>query len=335
MQETRATIIAHAILMGIAAIFNCIVMFLLIKHFYRKPLKHTTLKVLSITSALALIFLTTINCVLFNNSTIPSLHNTLHIMENHAHCHIVLIVGGAFKLISEYCIWVFLLCKINIFFATTPFKLSPITFYLHICLYTCIIVYICIALATHDCARIYIGSDDINYSLCFPATVQEDGGIFSGTIYGFLLMYLFDSGFIEMVLLCILHYKTKQLERYQVDHAHLSPYFSQRDQELIDLKIIKQCFFGGIVALICSTVALMCWFFLGIKFSIALTYGTDILPVICSFDIELNLCGSESQTQGEDKNEVELQQAREEYLRRIMNEYYKVPKRTLLPKGTL
>eukprot|EP01083_Nonionella_stella_P079639 218608_1 len=93
----------------------------------------------------------------------------------------------------------------------------------------------------------------------------------------FFLVFLFDSGFIEMILLGILYHKTKQLERHQEDHTHLSPYF-KRDQELIDLKIIKQCFIGGIIALLCNFVCLLFWLFFGTKFLFALTYGTNILP---------------------------------------------------------
>eukprot|EP01083_Nonionella_stella_P082756 228499_1 len=122
----------------------------------------------------------------------------------------------------------------------------------------------------------------------------------------------------------------KQLEEYQANNEVLSPYFSRRDKALIDVKVIKQCCVGGVISLVSSCICAVCVMVYDMIYLFAVMRAVVVLPVICSFDIELNLCDWTNDTVMDDKGQAEMIQRREEYLRKIMKEYYKAPQRRVL-----
>eukprot|EP01083_Nonionella_stella_P082757 228507_1 len=323
-QDTSETIILHAILNGSAVVVNLVMLVLLIYHFKSKPIQYTSLKVLSFASISTSLLVPATQWIAANNATLPSLHHLIHLIDDH--CSTLHIVFAVLVSVSRFSIWLFLLCKIKVFFGATPFKLSSRTFYSHIIAYSILSAAIIYAMIMHFNPSIYIGSTGTSHKLCFisPNTAITD------TYLSIIFLTFHDGCLIEMVLLYLLYSKSKRLTAYQANNEHVSPYFSQRDKALIDDKLIKQSCIGVIVSLLARYICAVCFIRYDMIYMIAVALAFAALPVVCSFDIKLNVCRTMNDVVNEDEKQSQMIQRREQYLTKIMNGYYNVPQRTAL-----
>eukprot|EP01083_Nonionella_stella_P304263 1056563_1 len=316
------TIITHAIVMEAAVVVNLVILLLLIRHFIQKRSPHTSLKVLSLASVFMALLSPILQCVLHNNSAFPYIHHFFNFNID-AHCPTLNVSFMGLMVGSKYSIWLFLLCKIQVFFKATPFKLSAPAFYSHVMTYTIISIAIVYTYMMYFEPQIYIGSKDTQHKLCFVSFPKHWSHHVTGAVM--------DGCLVEMVLLYLLYSKTKQLQSHQTENQDLSPYFSQRDRSLIDAKVIKQCCVGVALTVLTLFVCSVCL----ALYPSSMVYLSGVpravaaLSVICSFDIELNVFGSSTanDTAIEDQLQVERHQRQQEYLRRIMEEYYRTPPR--------
>eukprot|EP01083_Nonionella_stella_P149702 475831_1 len=324
-QTSETTIVAHAILMGVATAVNLLMLLLLIRHLKHKSLQHTSLKFLSLAAVVLSLLSSIMPCAISNNIPFPSLHKYINFIDDH--CSTLLVTYSSLATVCKFTIWLFLLCKIRVFFKATPFKLSRQAFYAHVVVYVVIAIGIVYAvlMSYEPILMIYIGSKGTN-KLCFVSLPTADNASVS-----IMLVGLFDGLLIEMFLLYILYSKAKQLEEYQANNEVLSPYFSRRDKALIDVKVIKQCCVGGVISLVSSCICAVCVMVYDMIYLFAVMRAVVVLPVICSFDIELPvICDLTNEKVMDDKGQAEMIQRREEYLRKIMKEYYKAPQRRVL-----
>eukprot|EP01083_Nonionella_stella_P009318 26888_1 len=328
-EDTKTTIIAHAIAMVISASLNLIIIALLVQHFRDTRLQqHTSLKILSILSVFLSVVSALFQSFVLNNSLFVLLnasHGFIHPVD-HDHCP-PFVISGVISMLSMYSKWMFQLYKIYVFFKVTPFKLSSVAFYSQCVLFTiiCIIPFYQLFTDVSVQPDLYVAKDDSEYKLCFTHPPQGTNGNIN-TFVAFAY-----TSFVQIFLLYLLYSKARQLEIYQQNNIELSPFFSRTDKELVDLKIIKQCLYGSVIVLVLGYT--FCFFYAhyGIKYLLSLSPGEGpALSVICSFDIECNFCGrSHEEDSLQAQNEATQMQRRQEYLRRIMDEYYSVPERSL------
>eukprot|EP01083_Nonionella_stella_P027497 75753_1 len=322
-EHSSETIIAHAILMEAAVVVNLVILLLLIRHFIQKRSPHTSLKVLSLASVFMALLSPILQCVLHNNSAFPYIHHFFNFNID-AHCPTLFVSFIGLMVGSKLSIWLFLLCKIEVFFKTTPFKLSAPAFYSHVMTYTIISIVIVYTYMMYYEPQIYIGSKGSQHKLCFVSLPTNDWSLF-------VIGVLIDGCLIEMVLLYLLYSKTKQLQSHQTENQDLSPYFSQRDRSLIDAKVIKQSCVGLVLTVLTTFVCFACvaLYASSMLYLSGVTRAVAAVSVICSFDIELNVFGSSTanDTAIEDQLQVERHQRQQEYLRRIMQEYYRTSPR--------
>eukprot|EP01083_Nonionella_stella_P009319 26889_1 len=325
LEDTKNAIISHAIAMVISALSNLAILVLLVQHFKDKRFRHTPLKILSIFSVFLSICAALFQSFVLNNALFVLLNppdSFTHPIDNHCPS---LAISVVLPLLSMYSKWIFQLYKIYVFFRLTPFKLSSIAFYSQGILFT-VIVTICyyqLLMEINVELDLYVAVDNAEYKLCFITPPQ-------GTIANINTFVSFAyTSFIQIFLLYLLYSKARQLEIYQQNNIELSPFFSRADKDLVDLRIIKQCLYGSVIVLFMGYVFCFSYAHYGIKYLLSLAPGEcPALSVICSFDIEFHFCG---RTSDEDtiqaRNETIQMQRRQEYLRRIMDEYYRIPER--------
>eukprot|EP01083_Nonionella_stella_P047102 126107_1 len=328
-QDTSESIIAHATVTVVAVIANLLILLLLVRHLRHKQLQYASLKVLSVVSVVLCVLAPSMQCAMLNSTTLPSLHNLIDLVGNH--CSTLLISFAWLAAFCKYIIWLFLLSKIAVFFKDTPFKLSTRAFYAHIAVYTLISVGIVYISSMRLEPLIYLGSEGTSHKLCFSSPPTEG----NRTEFIFLVT-LYDGRLIEMVLLYLSYSKAKRLGAHQTNEAELSLYFSQRDKALIDIKLIKRCCAVGVVSIVVSCVWTLCVSLYDKMYLCQMSMAFAALPVICSFDIDVNVCDTTNDAVIEEQVQAEMMERQEKYLRKLMNEYYKVPpRRTLQQKVSI
>eukprot|EP01083_Nonionella_stella_P128405 389086_1 len=291
-QKTNEAITAHFVSMEAAIIVNLILLLLLIRHFKRQPSQPTSLKILSLASILLSLLSPTMQCIVHSNSQFidQCCFNMLRVSFT------------SLSVVSTFSVTMFLLCKLNIIGQGSSFK-----FYGYIAVCSAIAVVHACVLPTHYEAKIYIGSTDTDYKLCFvspPATPMSVIGLIACSINMLLLYY-------------VLYSKTKSAAN-DSDAPCVVPRY---------LKVIRRCCIGGVLSVFISSICMLCVILYDVIYLFGVTCAVTALPVICAFDIELNACQTMNDAVIEDQRQTEMDQRREEYLIAIMNEYYKVPTR--------
>ena len=192
-------------------------------------------------------------------------------------------------------------------------------------------------LTAHE-PTVYIASDNDQYKLCGSSpTVYTKTETFNIIM---MITLTFCWFMIDFYLLYCLYWKTKKFEHYQAQNIiNLSPYFSSRNNNLINTKIIKGNIFCGSLLKISGILIVAS----NKKFLFPTLGILTCLTVIASFDFKScdnnnnnhALPVSINTNNDDNDNNLMTKQEKDEYINKLMTEYYKKPKRNKLKSNLL
>eukprot|EP01084_Bolivina_argentea_P120980 214470_1 len=236
-EETTTSIILFAVSWTICLIITLTFSMILIHHF-KTTISNVSLKIFPLLSTIIDVLICFSNVTISNNWLIPSLHNSIKFIDDH--CFLIEMTRGSMFIISNSALWLFQLHRIKYFFMSTSVKLSSFSYYIQLAIYTIVTVVVACQHMLYS-ETIVLISSDIKLCMMVPPTGVE----MSIGVVGF---FFINSFAINIYLWYQLYSKTIKLELQYNDNEQLSPFFSQKDKQIMDTNNIKRGMFFSMLS---------------------------------------------------------------------------------------
>ena len=254
---------------------------------------------------------------ILNTSLIPSINSHYPFIDKH--CDMALYITSIGWHLIRYTTWIFYVSRIKYYFANSKlFNLSSFSYYTNILIYTAYTIlslYLQLTYFTQNeimCIPYYPDiKSEIKTCLLAQTSFEADVNV--------VVTFILNEGVISIFLLYLLYSKTIGLETKQEDEQTLSLFYSQRDNKLINTKIMRRCLFFGITALLIHWIFIVSYVFFKFRYLHQLSILANNVSILVSFD--LNLCKNNNDNQQIEMTEHE----RSEYFNKIMKAYYSTP----------
>eukprot|EP01084_Bolivina_argentea_P120981 214471_1 len=237
-EETTTSIILFAVSWTICLIITLTFSMILIHHF-KTTISNVSLKIFPLLSTIIDVLICFSNVTISNNWLIPSLHNSIKFIDDH--CFLIEMTRGSMFIISNSALWLFQLHRIKYFFISTNFKLSSFSYYMQLVTYTIITSIAVFHLVLSQ--QTVIASDHIKHKICLMVVPHDIEIHISALIFVFIHTFG-----VSIYLWYQLYSKTIKLELQYNDNEQLSPFFSQKDKQIMDTNNIKRGMFFSMLS---------------------------------------------------------------------------------------